>query len=55
METVRTMCDAAVRRVPVVEDDRLVGIVSLDDLLVLLASELSNLLGVVEAESPPYA
>ena len=55
METVRAMCDGAVRRVPVVEDGRLVGIVTLDDFLVLLAGELSNLAGVVEAESPPYA
>ena len=43
------------RRVPVVEDGSLVGIVTMDDLLVLLATELSNLAGIVEAESPPYA
>ena len=55
MDAVRAMCDASVRRVPVVEDGRLVGIVTLDDFLVLLAGELSNLAGVVEAESPPYA
>lgn len=48
------MCDAGVRRIPVVEDDSLVGIVTLDDFLVLLATEISNLAGVVEAESPPY-
>jgi len=55
MDTVRAMCDVGVRRVPVVEDGRLVGIITLDDFLVLLAGELSNLAGVVEAESPPYA
>ena len=54
LETVRAMCDASVRRVPLVEDGRLAGIVTLDDILVLLAGELSNLAGVVEAESPPY-
>ena len=54
MDTVRAMCEASVRRVPVVEGDRLAGIVTLDDFLVLLAGELSNLAGVVEAESPPY-
>lgn len=48
------MCDASVRRVPVVGADGLVGIVTLDDFLVLLATELGNLAGVVEAESPPY-
>jgi CBS domain-containing protein len=55
MDTIRAMCDSAVRRVPVVEDGRLVGIVTHADFLVLLATELSNLAGVVEAESPPYA
>ena len=54
VDAVRAMGDASVRRVPVVEDGRLVGIVTLDDFLVLLAGELSNLAGVVEAESPPY-
>ena len=55
MDTVRAMHEASVRRVPVVEDGGLVGIVTMDDLLVLLATELSNLAGIVEAESPPYA
>lgn len=55
METVREMYELSVRRVPVVEDGRLYGIITMDDLLVLLANELSNLAGVVEAESPPYA
>jgi len=55
METVRTMHELSVRRVPVVEDGALVGILTLDDFVVLLANELSNLAGVVEAESPPYA
>ena len=53
MDVVRRMAEASVRRVPVVEGSRLVGILALDDLLVLLAGELSNLAGVVEAESPP--
>lgn len=48
------MCDAGVRRVPVVDADGLAGILTLDDFLVLLATELSNLAGVVESESPPY-
>ena len=56
MDTVRAMHEASVRRVPVVDEDGgLVGIVTMDDLLVMLATELSNLAGVVEAESPPYA
>jgi len=49
------MQEHAVRRMPVVDDaGTLAGIVTLDDLMVLLAGELDNLAGVVEAESPPY-
>jgi len=54
-ETIDAMREANVRRVPVVEDGRLVGIVTLDDLLVLLSDELANLTRIIEAESPPYA
>lgn len=46
------MNDAGVRRVPVVEDGTLVGIVTLDDLVVVLANELGNLAGVIEGEMP---
>jgi len=48
------MCDHEVRRMPVTDDGELVGIVTLDDLLVLLTAELGNLAGVIDAESPPY-
>jgi len=48
------MCDHEVRRMPVVADGELAGIVTLDDLLVLLTAELGNLAGVIGAESPPY-
>lgn len=47
--------EVGVRRLPVVADDgTLAGIVSLDDFVVLLASELENVSEVVQAESPPY-
>jgi len=39
---------------PVVDDGELAGIITLDDLTVLLTGELRNLAGVIEAESPPY-
>ncbi|MFB6092030.1 MAG: CBS domain-containing protein [Haloquadratum sp.] len=49
------LCDEAVRRMPVVDaDGDLAGIVTLDDLAVLLVGELGNLAGVIDAESPAY-
>ena len=53
IETTELMARAAVRRLPVVDDvGALVGIVALDDLLVLLAEELRDLAGVVVAGTP---
>lgn len=43
-----------VRRVPVLEDGELAGIVTLDDFIVLLTSELENVSGVVQAGIPEY-
>lgn len=40
----------AIRRVPVVDHDRVVGVVSLDDLLVSTAGELSDLVGVLSTQ-----
>lgn len=54
-ETINEMREAGVRRVPLVDGDALVGIVTLDDLLVLLAGELDNLSSIIQSESPPYA
>lgn len=54
MDLCTTMCEAGVRRMPVVDGDELAGIITLDDLTVLLVAELSNLSGVIQAESPPY-
>ncbi len=48
------MAEHGVRRIPVVEDGDLCGIVTLDDLVVLLEDELHNLSDVIRAESPPY-
>lgn len=54
-EATEAMADASVRRMPVVDGNGdLAGIVALDDFVVLLARELDNLAGVIEAESPPY-
>ncbi|WP_340101423.1 CBS domain-containing protein [Salinibaculum salinum] len=54
MELTHFMADNAVRRVPVVDDGKLDGIITLDDLDQLLSDERQNLAKVVEAESPPY-
>lgn len=54
-EATATMYEYAVRRMPVVDGEgRLAGILTLDDVLVLLTDELDNVAGVIEAESPPY-
>jgi CBS domain-containing protein len=48
------MCGEGIRRIPVVDDGELAGIITPDDLTVLLTGALRNLAGVIEAESPPY-
>lgn len=54
-EVTRVMKEHSVRRMPVVNDEgTLVGIITLDDVMALLSTELSNLADVIEAESPPY-
>jgi CBS domain-containing protein len=53
-ELCATMAEHGVRRMPVVEDGRLTGIVTFDDLVVLLDDELGHLSEVVRTESPPY-
>jgi CBS domain-containing protein len=40
-DLVHVFRDHAVRRIPIVDQDRLVGVVSLDDIMVLVADELS--------------
>ncbi|WP_435195655.1 CBS domain-containing protein [Natronomonas sp. EA1] len=50
----RKMSDAGVRRMPVLEDGKLTGIITLDDLLVLIDGELDDLTDIIRAESPTY-
>lgn len=47
------MCEAEVRRMPLVSDGRLVGIITMDDIIQQLADKIQELAEVVEAESPP--
>lgn len=53
-EACRLMRERSVRRLPVVDGDELVGIVTLDDLVVLIDDEMSDLSDVIRAESPPW-
>lgn len=51
-DVISELCERGVRRAPVLEHGDLVGIVTLDDFVRLLAAELDKLAGVIEAESP---
>lgn len=54
LELIREMSDNGIRRIPVVEDGELTGIVTLDDLVVLLSMEFQGIGNVIRSESPPY-
>lgn len=55
LDVTRTMRGHAVRRMPIVnEDGTLVGIITLDDVMALLTTELADLRSVIQAESPMY-
>ncbi|MFP4189387.1 MAG: CBS domain-containing protein [Halobacteriales archaeon] len=60
-ELIETLDAAGVRRMPVVDEGEIAGIVTLDDIAVLLAVELdgiaeemSSLSNVIRSGSPPY-
>jgi len=53
-ELVELLSEKGVRRVPVVDDGELVGIVSLSDVVVLLGMELQHLATAIRASSPAY-
>lgn len=54
LEMLGQMGDKGVRRAPLVEDGELVGIVTLDDLIVLLSMELQNISNIIRTGAPPY-
>jgi CBS domain-containing protein len=50
-ETIELMCDNAVRRIPIVnEQGQLTGIVTLDDLIVALANKMHHLSELIEKQ-----
>lgn len=52
-EAIRKLDEENVRRLPIVDDTgSLVGIVTLDDILVLLGEELKNTTSIIQAQSP---
>lgn len=53
-ELCREMREHGVRRMPVMDGGKLSGIVTLDDLVILLEDEMHDLSEVIRAESPPY-
>lgn len=53
-DVLEAMREAGVRRVPVVEDGKLAGIVTLDDFIVLLSSEFDLASGVIQSGIPEY-
>lgn len=54
LEATEQMCGEEVRRLPVTENGKLSGIVTMTDLETLFTTELSNLSKVAESESPPW-
>ncbi|MDR5673283.1 CBS domain-containing protein [Halalkaliarchaeum sp. AArc-GB] len=53
-EGLQTAREAGVRRIPITEDGDLVGIFTIDDVLVLIGGELGLISEVVQSHSPPY-
>lgn len=53
-EICEMMRESGIRRMPVVDGGKLAGIVTLDDLIVLLEGEMNGLSEVIRKESPPY-
>jgi len=52
-DALQQLSDENIRRLPVVDDDgELVGIVTLDDLIVLLGKELQDTAEIIQAQSP---
>lgn len=55
VDALRMMSEEGIRRLPITDDGRLTGIITLDDLLVMTASELSFASDVIERQTPASA
>ena len=55
IEIARTMGENKIRRIPVVEDGELHGIVTLDDVVATIGEQMCEVADVIEAQSPDYS
>lgn len=53
-ELLDLLSDTGLRRVPVVDDGQLAGIISLSDIVVLLGMELQHVANAIRSSSPAY-
>ena len=53
-ELVELLSEHGLRRIPVVEDGELVGIISVSDVVVLLGMELQHVANAIRSSSPAY-
>ncbi|MDY7081671.1 MAG: CBS domain-containing protein [Halobacteria archaeon] len=60
-DVIQKLGESGVRRLPVVEDGEIAGIITLDDIVVMLAveqrsisAEFDSISSVIRSESPPY-
>jgi len=55
VELPKKMAETHARRIPVVEDGKLIGVATLDDVVATAGEELEDIAEVIEAQSPGYA
>lgn len=55
VELPKKMAETHARRIPVVEDEKLIGVATLDDVVATAGEELENVAKVIEAQSPEYS
>lgn len=55
VELPKKMAETHARRIPVVEDGKLVGVATLDDVVATTGEELQDIAEVIEAQSPEYS
>jgi len=53
-DVIARMEDESIRRLPIVEDGELAGIVTLDDVMVMLNAEMANVTSVIQSQSPRF-